>query len=66
MMGLVLAGVAVSGYDCKKSVDEVSGSKSVSIALCVKCGQIKGSELCCKPIKLINHTFLYRSALRSN
>ena len=49
MMGLVLAGATIYVHGCNKSTDEVSNSKSGSIALCVKCGQIKGSELCCKP-----------------
>lgn len=49
MIGLALAGVTIFVYGYKKSTDEVSNSKSDSIALCVKCGQIKGTELCCKP-----------------
>ena len=51
MMGLTLAGAAIFVQGCKKSNDGVSSSKteSVAIALCVKCGQIKGTELCCKP-----------------
>ena len=49
MVGLALAGVATFVHGCKKSADGVSSNKSDSIALCVKCGQIKGSELCCKP-----------------
>ena len=48
-MGLTLTGVTIFVHGCKKSTDEVSNNKSDSIALCVKCGQIKGSELCCKP-----------------
>ena len=47
-MGLTLAGVTIFVHGCKKSTDGVSNNKSDSIALCVKCGQIKGSELCCK------------------
>ena len=49
MMGLVLAGPVILGHGCKKSGDKVSNSKSDSIALCVKCGQVKGTDLCCKP-----------------
>ena len=49
MMGLTLAGVIIFVHGCKKSTDEVSNNKSDSIALCVKCGQIKGDALCCKP-----------------
>ena len=49
MMGLVLAGAVIFGHGCKKSGDDVSVSKSDSIAVCVKCGQIKGTDLCCKP-----------------
>ena len=48
-MGLVLAGVTIYVNGCKKSTNEVSNNKSDSVALCVKCGQIKGTELCCKP-----------------
>ena len=49
MMGLTLAGVVVFVQGCKKTAGEGSSNKSGSVALCVKCGQIKGSELCCKP-----------------
>ena len=49
MIGLALAGVTISVNGCKKSTDEVSNNKSSSIALCIKCGQIKGGDLCCKP-----------------
>ena len=49
MMALMLAGMTIFVHGCKKSTDEVSSNKSGSIALCIKCGQIKGSALCCKP-----------------
>ena len=49
MMCLTFAGVVVFVNGCKKTTDEVSSNKSDSVALCVKCGQIKGSDLCCKP-----------------
>ena len=49
MMGLALASVTIYVNGCKKSTEEVSNDKSDSIALCVKCGQIKGSASCCKP-----------------
>ena len=49
MIGLALAGVVIFVHGCKKSNDGASNNKSDSIALCVNCGQIKGSELCCKP-----------------
>ena len=49
MIGLALACVTIFVQGCKKSNDGVSSNKSYSIALCVKCGQIKGTELCCKP-----------------
>jgi hypothetical protein len=48
-MGLALAGATIYVHGCKESDEEASDSKSGSIALCVKCGQIKGSEVCCKP-----------------
>ena len=48
-MGLALACTTIYVNGCKKSTDEVSNNKSDSIALCVKCGQIKGDALCCKP-----------------
>ena len=43
LMTVVLAGVLLCGNGCKKS--EAKGS----VELCVKCGQIKDGELCCKP-----------------
>jgi len=46
MMAAALVGLLLCGYGCKKS-DEARADDSV--ALCVKCGQIKGSDLCCKP-----------------
>ena len=49
MMVLLLAGVTLVMYGCKKTTDDVSSKKTDSVALCVKCGQIKGTELCCKP-----------------
>lgn len=51
VLGLVLAGTVLLGQGCKKSDEAGSkGGETVdSIQLCVKCGQIKGAELCCKP-----------------
>ena len=44
---MLLFGVMLAGYGCKKTESKVDAAESV--ALCTKCGQIKGSELCCKP-----------------
>jgi hypothetical protein len=49
IMVLTLVSLAVYVQGCKKAPTEVSNSKSNSIALCVKCGQIKADALCCKP-----------------
>ena len=49
MMALTLTGVSVFMQGCKKTADEENISKTDSVALCIKCGQIKGSDLCCKP-----------------
>ena len=52
VVGAALFGVLMYANGCKKSGEE-SGAGTAkaadSVALCVKCGQIKGSELCCKP-----------------
>jgi len=44
---MLLFGVMLAGYGCKKTESEVQAADS--IALCIKCGQIKGDALCCKP-----------------
>ncbi|MBW8016450.1 MAG: hypothetical protein FVQ82_09700 [Planctomycetes bacterium] len=49
MIALTLTGVTIFVQGCKKSTDDVAKNTSDSVALCVKCGQIKGSDLCCKP-----------------
>jgi hypothetical protein len=46
MMGAALVGLLLCGYGCKKSGEARADD---SVALCVKCGQIKGSDVCCKP-----------------
>ncbi len=46
LAGLTLALLTVAGNGCKKS-DTVMAADTVE--LCLKCGQIKGSDLCCKP-----------------
>jgi hypothetical protein len=42
---VVLAGVVLYVNGCKKS----KTAFAESVALCTDCGQIKGSDLCCKP-----------------
>ena len=52
VMGAALVGLLLSGSGCKESDEESSvgtARAADSVALCVKCGQIKGSDLCCKP-----------------
>ena len=48
---LLLAGLLAVGVGgCQSSEDaESQGKKSTKTLLCAKCGQIKGSDLCCKP-----------------
>ena len=54
VMGAALLGVLLYVSGCKESSEE-SGAGTVkaadSVALCVNCGQIKGSDLCCKPTR---------------
>ena len=45
-LGAVLAGFIVVGYGCKKSGSTAKAAETVP--LCVKCGQIKGTDVCCK------------------
>ena len=52
VMAVALVGVFLYVNGCKKTDEESSVSNKAvddSIQLCVMCGQIKGSELCCKP-----------------
>ena len=52
VVAMALVGVFLGGNGCKKSDTAVSkDEKSVddSIQLCIQCGQIKGSALCCQP-----------------
>ena len=49
MLGLALALTAVFVSGCQESNKCGISKKSCSAALCVKCGQIKGSPSCCKP-----------------
>ena len=46
-LAVSLAGIALLGYGCKKSGPTASAAESVE--LCMMCGQIKDSDLCCKP-----------------
>lgn len=41
-------GASLCGNGCRKS-DKEGQAGGDSIKLCIKCGQIKGSQLCCKP-----------------
>lgn len=45
-MAMVLVGVFLVVNGCKKSNPS---AQTKSIELCTHCGQIKGSDLCCKP-----------------
>lgn len=52
VMGAALVGLLLCGNGCKKSEEGTSvgtAKAADSVALCVKCGQIKGSDVCCKP-----------------
>ncbi len=51
MMVIAFLGVFLCSNGCKKSGKESSndeGSGRTAMLLCIKCGQIKGGELCCK------------------
>ncbi len=52
VMAAALVGLFLYSNGCKES-EEGSGVGTAkaadSVALCIKCGQIKGSALCCKP-----------------
>ncbi len=51
VMGAALFGILLYVNGCKESGEESSvgtAKAADSVALCVKCGQIKGSDLCCK------------------
>lgn len=52
VLAVASVGVVLYANGCKKR--ETAGSKAgramaASVELCTDCGQIKGSELCCKP-----------------
>ena len=51
VMLLTFVGVFLSVNGCKKSGEENSnaeGADKTVMLLCIKCGQVKGNELCCK------------------
>lgn len=47
MLALSLVGIVFVGISCKKTTPTAAAADSVQ--LCLKCGQIKGSDLCCQP-----------------
>jgi len=51
LAAVVLAGVSLCVIGCeKKDTPSATGQAyASSVALCTKCGQIAGSDLCCKP-----------------
>lgn len=54
IMGAALLGTLLYVNGCKESGEESSvgtAKAADSVALCVKCGQIQGSDLCCKPTR---------------
>jgi hypothetical protein len=44
-----LVGILLAVNGCEKSGSEVKKAAGDSIQLCLHCGQIKGSTLCCQP-----------------
>ena len=48
VLALMAAGTLLFINGCKKSAEQEE-AVSDSIPLCLHCGQIKGSELCCQP-----------------
>ncbi len=49
VMAMVIVGAFLCINGCGKSDSEAEKAASDSIQLCLQCGQIKGSALCCKP-----------------
>ncbi|MHC4122135.1 MAG: hypothetical protein ACYSSI_01065 [Planctomycetota bacterium] len=50
VMAMALVGTVLYVNGCKKKSDsETKEAASGSVPLCLQCGQIKGSTLCCKP-----------------
>lgn len=52
MMTIAFLGVFLCGNGCEKSGEASNndeGAGEAAMLLCLKCGQIKGGELCCKP-----------------
>ena len=51
LTAIILAGISFCVVGCeKKDTPSATGKAyAASIALCTNCGQIKGSDLCCKP-----------------
>lgn len=48
-VAIALIGLVLVGYGCRKAGSEAEKTAADSIQLCIQCGQIKGSALCCKP-----------------
>lgn len=46
---IVVAATAVLGCEAKSKTATESTVSPGAVALCINCGQIKGSDLCCKP-----------------
>lgn len=52
MLSMVVLGVLLYSSGCKKSdpaSSKAGQAMAASVELCTHCGQIKGTELCCKP-----------------
>ncbi len=52
VMVVAFLGIFLCGNGCEKSDKESSNDEEagkMAMLLCIKCGQIKGGELCCKP-----------------
>ncbi|MFQ6035798.1 MAG: hypothetical protein ACE5NM_08130 [Sedimentisphaerales bacterium] len=45
LVAITLVGLVLVGYGCKES----GTAEAAEVELCLECGQIKGSELCCQP-----------------
>jgi len=51
VVAIGLAGIAFLGYGCEEPEEGTMGAigTAKTVELCMACGQIKGSDLCCKP-----------------
>ncbi len=49
VVAIALAGVLLCANGCRKAGSEAEKTAADNIQLCIQCGKIKGSALCCQP-----------------